>query len=162
MFRCCCFPANFRPPERSSGPAAIGVAFHPRCFGQRLFQAGFALLGSHPAARTDFDFSSGSDASADFARGDRSGYLSSSPGCAGRGFRLSGRIFPAPRTWVVSRPRADAALLSQAVGVDSCGPTSADNRWRWRDLFECNGGAGGFCCAHWNSGGGNASWERCA
>ena len=46
------------------------------------------------------------------------------------------------RTWVVSRPRADAALLNQAVEWIRCGPTTADHRRRWRHLFECNG-------SHW-------------
>ena len=42
---------HFRPPQCGSGTAAIGVAYYSGYFSERLFQAGLALLGSHPAAR---------------------------------------------------------------------------------------------------------------
>ena len=72
-----------------AGAAATGIGGLAGYFGQRLLQAGFALLGSHQPAGADPDFAAGSDARAHFSCGDRSGDALPAAGRAGGSVRFS-------------------------------------------------------------------------
>ena len=65
--------------------------------GQRLLQAGVALLGSHQPAGADHHRAARSDARADVAGGDRRGHAGAAAGRAGRGLRLPGGAVRAAR-----------------------------------------------------------------
>ena len=125
-----------RQPQACTGAAAarvIAVAGH---LGQRLLQAGLALLGPHlPSGTADFR-AARSDARADLTVGDRRRDACAAAGRAGGGLRLSARV--------VRRTRLDRAARPAAMPPSCAGrrrgprqPPAGDHRRRRRPLQRC-------------------------
>ena len=88
---------HLRRPRPRAGPAAARVEPVAGRLGQRLLQAGLALLGSDQPAGADRHRAAGSDARADVAGRNRRGDAGAAAGRAGRGVRLPGGAVRAAR-----------------------------------------------------------------
>ena len=106
---------------RASGAGAAAARVEPVAgrVGQRLLQAGVALLGSDQPARADRHRAARSDARADVAGRDRRGDAGAAAGRAGRGVRLSRRRCSSRASGRSPRPRADRDRMQEAARADS-------------------------------------------
>ena len=88
---------HFRRPRSRAGAAAARVEPVAGRVGERLLQAGVALLGSDQPAGADRHRAARGDARADVAGRNRRGHAGAAAGRAGRGIRLPGGAVRAPR-----------------------------------------------------------------
>ena len=124
--RCCCCPAT-SSPARTPAPVLQQLESSPVAgrLGQRLLQAGLALLGSHQSPRAAVRRAAGSDARADVAGRHRRGDAGAAAGRAGRGVRLSRTALFEPRVWTIPRPRPDAPRCTTAAALIRAGDAAA-------------------------------------
>ena len=112
------------------GAPAAGVVTVAGHLGQRLLQAGVALLGPHQPPGAAAHRAARSDARADLARRDRRRHAGAAAGRAGRGLRLSRRRCSRSASGRFRASARDAALLQARRRGDSREPPTADRRRR--------------------------------
>ncbi len=123
----------FRAPLSRAGAATTRVAVFAGRLGERLLQAGVALLGSHQPSGASHHLAAGGDARADLAGGNRRGDLGNAARRSGRCLRLSCRVVPAPRVDHPA-PARRRAHPAQGRGVDQDGAEAAAHCRRRRAL----------------------------
>ena len=106
----------------------------PGHLGERLLQAGLALLGSHQPAGPAALRAAGSHARADVAGGDRRGDAGAAAGRADRGVRLSRRSCSRSASGTFRAAGPEPAMLARAVEWIRAAQAAADRRRRRRAL----------------------------
>ena len=124
---------HLRRPRPRARPAAARIEPVAGRVGERLLQAGVALLGSDQPARTDHHVAARSDARADVAGRNRRGHPGAAAGRAGRSLRLPRGAVRAAGLDDRARPRRSRSAAGGG-GADPREHAAADRRRRRRAL----------------------------